>query len=394
MVLVIFSEDSKKNFGLLQALLAHPAVLRQRQIIMSPVNHLKNLPDRLKDDKVYLLISATAIGGSATAYLATDDISRSKSAINQSGIPTSPLESRAEVPKESTAIIKFFRSFQDLARELKILSYLQLHRESFGPRIIGANLGLKCILYERLDVAEQGVFFNEHWKNLDLTHFERLLSELEFMHSHGIIHQDIRKANVGFRKGEPVLMDFAFSRVLNKSPFHQFTLGTFTSPLFRLSELPNGYCGTRETASDRIMNLLAKDPKADVRVTKHDDLCSMMKLWYLSCPGVSLVRGVKSWVQLRDLWWLCLPLEEMNGLSAQELCVKLRHIFTTRSGDYSFYPVPKRQKTDHLEPTRSVQFKLAELYDDFTEDRLIPETDYLPVTRFIRIVKDHEAYKE
>ena len=201
------------------------------------------------------------------------------------------------------------------------------------------------------------------------------------MHSYGIVHQDLRSANIGFRGNTPVLMDFSFASVARDSP-----LLTFRRPngrKFPIRSMPSGYFGTRETASDRIMDLKARDENVDIPVTMHDDLCSLMKLWYLTCPGVKLPHTVKGWRQLKSFWWLFFPLEEMANLSLPDLTAKLESIFRTRSTDIWQEPENKRMKPDLLRVC-SERCEILDPYDDADdghEDRLLPETDFVPSTK-------------
>lgn len=278
-------------------------------------------------------------------YLVTDDISRTKVAVNQENIPTSPFESRAKISLQRTCIAKFFRSSDNYDRELVILGFLQLKKESFGPRILGTDHFNRCILYERLEVAEQNVFFNEYWRPLDPTHFPTLLKDLKFMHSHGIIHQDIRTANVGFRNGRPVLMDFAFSSATPSSLIHKCPLEGLNVNLEFLLASHEGYRGTRETASDRILEELCAHSQAYIRVDEHDDLCSLLKLYYLTYPGFSQIRGVRDWNQLLMLWKFITHIEDLAKLNVAQLREKLEYMFESRSQYYSCLSISRKRNS-------------------------------------------------
>lgn len=308
----VLSDNEKENWNLFHFLLFHPAVLRPR---FFKIRTYPFLP--ITSFTSFLLVHCVAIGSSTAAYVVTTDLSRTFKAKNKDGRITDTFEGSRG--KSLVLVSKLYRVDPAYTRELHFLGGLQNIDKNFGPKIIAASKKQLCILYERLDVAEYGSFYNERKRRLNLTHFNSLLEQVIFMHQHGVIHQDIRAANVGFRDGKPVLMDFAFASYLPDSPL--------ASPGIPAHYGAKGYHGTRETASNRILEILAADPTKTVIVTTKDDLISLFKLYYLTQAGPNFYSGAKNWGDLLHAWKTVHYMDELEEMTEKDLIIFLTKFF-------------------------------------------------------------------
>lgn len=220
----------------------------------------------------------------------------------------------------------------------------------FGPTILGYSDENLCILYERLSVAEQNAFYNEHTTQLMLKHFPALLDAVEFMHSHGVIHQDIRAANIAFRGDIPVFLDFAFASVVPESPLaleHPWLL-----------DQPTRYRGTRETASIRIARLLATKPDAEVQVTPSDDLISLFKLWSLTKGGTDCIIDCEDWRDFADQWSGYKHINDLERKSHQNILKHLRAAFNCAEGSLPMFLKNNPKARQHkMRKTRSIAYE-------------------------------------
>jgi len=144
------------------------------------------------------------------------------------------------------------------------------------------------------------------------------------MHSHGVVHQDIRPVNVAFRNGKPLFIDFAFASLLDWSPLNTDSISRRYSP--------SGYFGTRETASDRILAILAEDPEADVEVIPKDDLISLYKVRYITILSSDIYFGCKTWQEFHDAWHDDSEVRRLTSKSYEELVGYLTDDFVNGNG--------------------------------------------------------------
>lgn len=181
-------------------------------------------------------------------------------------------------------------------------------------------------MYERLAAAEQNTFYNSQTGRLNLLHFSKLLEIVEFMHGHGVIHQDIRAANIAFRGDEPVLLDFAFASIKDGSP-------AYKAGLRNRSDI-TGYCGTGETASGRILKLFNEGREANIKVLSKDDLISLYKLWFCLSGGCTFLDRLRTMNEFYAAWLRYTHITKLEGQSKRIILETLRETFSAHHEDH------------------------------------------------------------
>jgi len=374
----ILTKEQRGNWNRLHYLLFHPAQLRKRVFTLTS-------PAAPAVKFEALLVHCVAIGGSSAVYLATKDVRRSKLGLTSEGRLTEVFEGGGKAPGDLEGIIKFFDDPNAYDRELYMVSGLQrfwrqkraarvdtdvpgpFDEDTFGPIILGYSDELNCIMYERLEVAEQSCFYNDQFQQLRLDHFPSLFSQVRFMHSVGIVHQDIRGPNIGFRNGRPVLIDFGFARMLETSPL--------ATPDMKGSYRSTGYCGTRETASDRVLDILANNPAATVVVTPKDDLISLFKLHFVTTCGPAFYTGCRTWPELKEAWEQIHSVGRLERMEVPDILLELAKIFHASKQGVLPRFLERNKKSERVRDlqqlyTNAKSVKLGAR--DGSEDALIP----------------------
>ena len=118
--------------------------------------------------------------------------------------------------------------------------------------------GMRLIDSKSLDGTHLLVFKSQIGQEISLnyTDFHLLVDQLKLIHEVGIAHRDIRPPNLLVLGKHPAIIDLGFSVPVDREVY---------------------YIGTMETASNRILGLLAKDRNCLICVTKEDDMQSLVK---------------------------------------------------------------------------------------------------------------------
>lgn len=193
-------------------------------------------------------------------------------------------------------VIKFFRNEDDYSRERAILRYLKNHK--YFPETFGDNRTLRALAMPMYEPAEPSMFTDWDHLLLEPSDLEQLYDALKILHQAGIFHCDIRLANIAFDGFQLKLLDFGFA---------QLTEATRTQ-LKAPANIRN-YCGSIETASNRILDMLAADRETtDIIVGLLDELESMMKMYVLSQMDATRKDAIidevsnKNYGKLARLW--------------------------------------------------------------------------------------------
>ena len=173
--------------------------------------------------KHYVIEGTLGKGSYGNVYLCRDEITKEHVTLKKIQVKNDP-QARKNVQSEAT-----------LLRELRHPSIISLIDSFFSDD------GDFCIILEYADAKDLNYFIRNH-QNIPekkvLQIFTQIILALQFIHEKGVLHRDIKAANVFlFKNGLVKLGDFGISRKMGEGELASTIIGT---PYFMCPELVQG----------------------------------------------------------------------------------------------------------------------------------------------------------
>lgn len=112
---------------------------------------------------------------------------------------------------DAFAALKFSKSESEHARELK--AYMCLGSSSFIPRLIGYNKDNKLLILQKYEMDLKKMLTMNPCTNQLHRISQNVIDSLRYIHSHGVVHCDIKPANIFIStSGTATIGDFGLSR--------------------------------------------------------------------------------------------------------------------------------------------------------------------------------------